>query len=210
MSQVKIGVLVSGGGTNLQALIDNIDNGNIRGEITVVIANRKNAYGLERAKNKGIPSVYIDRKKFENDIDYDREIIRILDEHNVELVVLAGYLKILSEELINKFRNRIINIHPSLIPSFCGKGFYGEKVHKAVLEYGVKITGATVHFVDYETDSGPIILQYTAVVNDNDTVESLQKRVLDIEHKALTEAVKLFCEGRLNVEGRNVLINRFS
>ena len=210
MSQVKIGVLVSGGGTNLQALIDNIDNGNIRGEITVVIANRKNAYGLERAKNKGIPSVYIDRKKFENDIDYDREIIRILDEHNVELVVLAGYLKILSEELINKFRNRIINIHPSLIPSFCGKGFYGEKVHKAVLEYGVKITGATVHFVDYETDSGPIILQYTAVVNDNDTVESLQKRVLDIEHKALTEAVKLFCEGRLNVEGRNVLINRSS
>lgn len=210
MSQVKIGVLVSGGGTNLQALIDNIDNGNIRGEITVVIANRKNAYGLERAKNKGIPSVYIDRKKFENDIDYDREIIRILDEHNVELVVLAGYLKILSEELINKFRNRIINIHPSLIPSFCGKGFYGEKVHKAVLEYGVKITGTTVHFVDYETDSGPIILQYTAVVNDNDTVESLQKRVLDIEHKALTEAVKLFCEGRLNVEGRNVLINRSS
>lgn len=207
MSQVKIGVLISGGGTNLQALIDNIDNGNINGKISVVISNKDNAYGLKRAKNKGIASVYIDRKKFENDIDYNREIIRTLEEHDVELVVLAGYLKILSKELINKYENRIINIHPSLIPSFCGKGFYGEKVHKAVLEYGVKITGATVHFVDYEADSGPIILQQAVIVNDDDTVESLQKRVLDIEHKILVEAVSLFCEHKLKIEGRKVMIS---
>ncbi len=207
MSQIKLGVLVSGGGTNLQALIDNIDNGNIDGEITVVISNRENAYGLERAKNKGIASLYIDRKKFNNDVDYNREIIRMLEEHGVELVVLAGYLKILSEELINKYLNRIINIHPSLIPSFCGKGFYGEKVHRCVLEYGVKVTGATVHFVDYEADNGPIILQQTVKVNDDDTIESLQKRVLEIEHRILVEAVRLFCQHKLKVEGRKVVIS---
>jgi len=207
MSQVKIGVLISGSGTNLQALIDNIDNGNIDGEIAVVISNRENAYGLERAKNKGIVSIYIDRKSFDSDVDYNREIIRRLEEYGVELVVLAGYLKILSKELIDKYLNRIINIHPSLIPSFCGKGYYGTKVHRAVLEYGVKVTGATVHFVDYEADNGPIILQQTIKVNENDTIESLQNKVLKIEHKILVEAVKLFCQQKLKVEGRKVIIS---
>lgn len=206
MSPINIAVLISGGGTNLQAVIDEIDLGNINGEIKVVISNRKNAYGLERAKKHNINAEYVNKSKYDNDIDFNREIVNILAENNIDLIILAGYLRILSEDLVNKYKNRIINIHPSLIPSFCGKGYYGQMVHQAVLDYGVKVTGATVHFVDEGTDTGAIILQETVKVDDNDNVESLQKKVLEVEHKTLVEAIKLYCDGKLKIDGRKVII----
>ncbi|MTI46720.1 MAG: phosphoribosylglycinamide formyltransferase [Firmicutes bacterium] len=208
MSPIKIAVLISGGGTNLQAIIDAIEDKVINGEIKAVISNKQNAYGLERARLNNIDACFIDRNSFDNNKEYNNEILRILENKDIDLVVLAGYLQILSTKLVSKYQNKIINIHPSLIPSFCGKGFYGENVHKSVLDYGVKVTGATVHFVDEGTDTGPIILQEVVKVEDDDTVESLQKKVLSVEHKVLVEAIKLFCENELKVEGRRVLINR--
>lgn len=187
---VNIAVLISGGGTNLQALIDNIDRGNIDGEIKLIISNKKEAYGLVRGQNAGIESIYIDPLDLSAE-EYDQKIMEELEKRNIELVVLAGYLKILSKEFIQKYNKRIINIHPSLLPKFGGKGYYGDRVHKAVLESGEKITGATVHFVDEGTDTGEIILQETVEVKENDTVESLQARVLEVEHKLLPEAVRL-------------------
>lgn len=208
MSPVKIGVLISGGGTNLQSIIDNIKNGNIDGEIKLIISNRKEAYGLTRGKDAGIESIYLDRKLFNSEEEYNLELIKEFKAKNVELIVLAGYLKVLSQEFIEEFNRRIINIHPSLIPSFCGKGYYGEKVHQEVLNYGVKITGATVHFVDEGTDTGPIILQEIVYVNSEDTVDTLKEKVLEIEHKLLVQAVKLYCEGSLIIEGRKVIIKQ--
>jgi phosphoribosylglycinamide formyltransferase-1 len=198
LRKVRIAVLVSGGGTNLQALIDSCQRGAVNGEIAVVISDRENAYALERARNHGIKAVYIDRRQ---------EAGRLMEElrkHDIELVVLAGYLTILDISVVKAYEGRIINIHPSLIPAFCGKGFYGEKVHKAAIEYGVKVSGATVHFVDEGTDSGPIILQEPVRVLEGDTAELLAARVLEVEHRLLTEAVRLFCEGRLRIEGRIV------
>jgi len=148
MPQLKIGVLISGSGTNLQSLIDNVQNGFINGQISVVISNKENAYGLDRARKHGIDAVYINHQQYDGFEEFNDEIIKELKKHNVELVVLAGYLKILSNKFIETYRNKIINIHPSLIPSFCGKGYYGLKVHEAAINYGVKISGATVHFVD--------------------------------------------------------------
>ena len=156
---VKIGVLISGGGTNLQAVIDNCENETINGEVKVVISNKSEAFGLQRAKNHNIKAV------FENEED---KIIEILKENKVDLVVLAGYLKIISPKLVNEYKNRIINIHPSLIPAFCGKGYYGEKVHQGVIDYGAKVTGATVHFVDEGADTGQIIMQRTIEVKQDD------------------------------------------
>ena len=166
---LNIGVLISGGGTNLQAIIDETKSGGINGTVKIVISNKKNAYGLERARISGIESVY--------ETDEDR-IIEILEEKNIDLIVLAGYLKIITPKFVDKFRNKIINIHPSLIPSFCGGGYYGQRVHQAVIDSGVKITGATVHFVDEGTDTGPIIMQDTVEVKDNDDAQTLSKRVL--------------------------------
>jgi phosphoribosylglycinamide formyltransferase-1 len=206
MSLVNIGVLISGGGTNLQNIIDNIDNGNINGKISVVISNKKDAYGLKRARKAGIEALYINRKEFSTEEDFNEAIIYELKKRNVELVVLAGYLKVLSHEFIEQYKNKIINIHPSLIPSFCGKGYYGEKVHQKVLEYGVKITGATAHFVDEGTDTGPIIIQKAVQVKDDDTVEILKNRVLKVEHEILPLAVKLYCDGKIKVAGRKVII----
>ncbi|MGJ0846191.1 formyltetrahydrofolate-dependent phosphoribosylglycinamide formyltransferase [Tissierella praeacuta DSM 18095] len=206
MSPVKIGVLISGGGTNLQSIIDNIENGNINGEIKLIISNRKDAYGLTRGKDAGIESIYLDRKLFNSEEEYNLYLIKELKKRDIELIVLAGYLKVLSKEFIEEFSGRIINIHPSLIPSFCGKGYYGEKVHQGVLDYGVKITGATVHFVDEGTDTGAIILQDIVYVDNEDTVETLKEKVLKIEHKLLVQAVKLYCSGRISVEGRKVII----
>jgi len=203
---VNIGILISGSGTNLQAIIDNINEGNIDGEIKLVISNKKDAYGLVRAKKAGIETLYLDRKEFSSDEEYNKKIMEEFTKRDVELVVLAGYLRILSKEFVQKYKNRIINIHPSLIPSFCGEGCYGELVHKMVLDYGAKITGATVHFVDEGTDTGPIILQKAVKVEDDDTVESLKEKVLKIEHELLPEAIKLYCQGRLSVEGRKVKI----
>jgi len=195
---LNIGVLVSGGGTNLQAIIDETLAGNINGKVRVVISNKENAYGLERARQNNIDAV------FETDED---NIIKVLEEYNVDLVILAGYLKIITPKFVDKFRNKIINIHPSLIPSFCGGGYYGQRVHQAVIDSGVKITGATVHFVDEGTDTGPIIMQDTVEVKDNDDAQTLSKRVLEIEHRILKKSISLFCENKLSIQGRRVFIN---
>ena len=195
---VNIGVLISGGGTNLQAVIDGCENKTINGKVKVVISNKSEAYGLERAKKHNIKAIC------EKDED---KIIDILKENEIELVILAGYLKIVSPKLINEYRNRIINIHPSLIPAFCGKGYYGEKVHQGVIDYGVKVTGATVHFVDEGADTGPIIMQKTVKVKQDDDAKKLAARVLEVEHEILTKSISMFCEKKLNVQGRRVYIN---
>ena len=195
---LNIGFLISGGGTNLQAIIDETKAGGINGTIKVVISSKKNAYGLERARLSGIESVY------ETDED---KIIDILEKNNIDLIVLAGYLKIITPKFVDKFRNKIINIHPSLIPSFCGKGYYGEKVHQGVIDYGSKVTGATVHFVDEGADTGAIIMQETVNVEQDDDVKSLSKRVLEVEHRILKESIRLFCENKLSIQGRRVFIN---
>ena len=195
---VKIGVLISGGGTNLQAIIDGCENKSINGEVKVVISNKEEVYGLERARNHKITAIC---EKDEN------KIIEILKENEVELVILAGYLKIVSPKLVDEYRNKIINIHPSLIPSFCGKGYYGEKVHQGVIDYGAKVTGATVHFVDEGADTGPIIIQKTVEVKQDDDAKKLAERVLEVEHEILTKSISMFCENKLTVNGRRVYIN---
>lgn len=192
MSVKRIGVLISGGGTNLQAIIEGVKNRDINGEIAIVISNRKDAYGLKRAELNGIRNEFIDYNNMDTD-SYNKRLLNLLLEERVDLVVLAGYLKVVGQEIISTYRNRIINIHPSLIPSFCGKGYYGEKVHQAVLDKGVKITGVTVHYVDEGTDTGKIIMQKAVEVMDDDTISSLQKRVLVEEHKLLVEALKMLC-----------------
>ncbi len=207
---MNIGVLISGGGTNLQAIIDNVENGFIPGKITCVISNKKSAFGLQRAENHKIPGYFVSRKSCVNDEEFDAKIMEILHQHNVQLIVLAGYMRILTTKFVNSFPYKIINVHPSLIPSFCGDGFYGEKVHQAALAYGVRVTGATVHFVNAITDNGPIILQESVPVLPGDTWDVLQKRVLVIEHKLLPLAVKLICENKVEViekqEERPVII----
>ncbi len=206
MPQVKIGVLISGSGTNLQSLIDNVENGSINGVITVVISNKKDVYGLERAKQSKIDAIYLNAKEYENFDKYNDAVIEELKNHGVELVVLAGYLKILTSKFIEEYKNRIINIHPSLIPSFSGKGYYGIKVHEAVIDYGVKISGATVHFVDEGADTGPIIIQEAVEVKSDDTAVTLQQKILQIEHKILPLAVKYYSEGKIQISGRKVKI----
>lgn len=195
---LNIGVLISGGGTNLQAIIDETKSGGINGIVKLVISNKEDAYGLERARLSGIKAVY------ETDED---KIIGLLKESNIDLIVLAGYLKIITPKFVDEFRNKIINIHPSLIPSFCGKGYYGEKVHQGVIDYGAKVTGATVHFVDEGADTGAIIMQETVNVEQDDDAKSLAKRVLEVEHRILKESIRLFCENKLRIQGRRVFIN---
>lgn len=195
---LNIGVLISGGGTNLQAVIDGTESGKIKGKVKVVISSKQDAYGLERAKNHNIKAIC------ETNED---KIIEILKENKIDLVVLAGYLKIISPKLVNEFRNKMINIHPSLIPSFCGAGFYGERVHQGVIDYGAKVTGVTVHFVDEGADTGPIIMQDVVKVNQDDDAKTLAKRVLEVEHRILIESLSLFCENKLKLQGRRVFIN---
>ena len=195
---LNIGVLISGGGTNLQAIIDETKSGGINGTIKLVISNKENAYGLESARLSGIKAVY------ETNED---KIIGLLKENNIDLIVLAGYLKIITPKFVDEFRNKIINIHPSLIPSFCGKGYYGEKVHQGVIDYGAKVTGATVHFVDEGADTGAIIMQEAVNVEQDDDAKSLAKRVLEVEHRILKESIRLFCENKLSIQGRRVFIN---
>ncbi len=199
----KIVVLVSGRGTNLQAIMDAIDAKKIDGRIVAVISNRKKAYALERAKRKGIPTFYVPARKNESREDYDRRLDEIIAPLEPDLIVLAGFLRILSPWFVRKYRLRIINIHPALLPSFAG--LYGENVHRAVLEYGCKVSGCTVHFVDEEVDHGPIIVQKCVEVKDEDTPETLAARVLEKEHEALVEAIKLISEERIKVEGRRVV-----
>ena len=205
---LRVAVLVSGGGTNLQAIMDAIDNGTITNtEIAVVISNNKNAYALERAKNHGVEAICISPKDYENRADFNEDFLNRLNSYNVDLVVLAGFLVVLPEKMIETYRNRIINIHPSLIPSFCGTGFYGLKVHEGALARGVKVTGATVHFVDEGTDTGPIILQKAVEVCQGDTPEVLQRRVMEqAEWVILPQAIDLIANGRVSVVDGHVLI----
>ena len=205
---LNIGVLVSGGGTNLQAIIDGIDNGTISNTcIKVVISNNKNAYALERAKNSGIESRAVSPKDYATREEFNEDLIRIIDTYNLDLIVLAGCLVVLPEALIKKYKNKIINIHPSLIPAFCGTGFYGLKVHEKALERGVKVTGATVHFVDEGTDTGPIIFQKTVEVMDNDTAEVLQRRVMEqAEWIIMPKAIDAIANGRLVIENNKVKV----
>jgi phosphoribosylglycinamide formyltransferase-1 len=201
-----LGVLVSGGGSNLQSIIDSCETGYLPAETAVVISNKPEVYALERANKHDIPAYTLLSKDYKTSREYEDELIFILEKHDVDLVVLAGFIKVLSPYFVSKFTRKIVNIHPSLIPSFCGRGFYGKKVHEAVIEYGVKITGVTVHFVDEGTDTGPIILQRAVPVKDDDTPDTLAARVLIEEHKIYPEALKRYAEDRLIIKGRRVLI----
>jgi phosphoribosylglycinamide formyltransferase-1 len=208
---LRIAVCVSGGGTNLQAIMDAIEGGRIRNsEIVLVFSNNPNAYALERARMAGIPAVCRSPKSFASREEFNEEFLRVLQSAEPDLVVLAGCLVVIPEAVVRAFPNRIINIHPSLIPSFCGKGFYGLHVHEKVLERGVRVTGATVHFVDEGTDTGPVILQKPVMVEQGDTPEILQKRVMEqAEWKILPMAVDLIAQGRVRVEGHHVLIEDY-
>ena len=204
----KIAVLVSGGGTNLQALIDAQERDELGcGRITLVIASKPDVYALERAKNHGIEAQVLARKEYESIAAYSRALTDALVAAEADLVVLAGFLTIIDEQVYNAFPNRILNVHPALIPSFCGKGFYGLHVHEAALEKGVKVSGATVHIVTPECDAGPIVLQKAVEVKDDDTPETLQKRIMEeAEWKILPAAVKLFCEDRITVKDNRVYL----
>ena len=206
---MKIAVCVSGGGTNLQAIIDAIDNGTITNtEIAVVISNNADAYALERAKKAGVKGICISPKNYETRDAFNEDFLKQLNSYNVDLVVLAGFLVVIPPQMIAEYRNRIINIHPSLIPSFCGKGYYGLKVHEGVLERGVKVTGATCHFVDEGTDTGPIILQKAVEVQQGDTPEILQRRVMEqAEWIIMPKAIDLIANGRVRVVDGKTLID---
>ena len=205
---LKIAVLVSGGGTNLQAIIDKIAEGVITNtEIAVVISNNKNAYALERAKQAGIEAVCVSPKDYENREQFNQEFLKTLDSYQVDLVVLAGFLVVIPPAMIQKYENRIINIHPSLIPSFCGTGYYGLKVHEGALARGVKVTGATVHCVDERTDTGPIILQKAVEVQNGDTPEILQRRVMEqAEWEILPRAIHLIANGKVTVKDKKAVV----
>ncbi len=206
---LRLAVLVSGGGTNLQAIIDSIENGTVtNAKIAVVISNNKNAYALERAAKHGIEALSISPKDYEDREMFHQALLAALEERNIDLIVLAGYLVVIPEQMIRKYRNRIINVHPSLIPSFCGTGYYGLKVHEAALARGVKVTGATVHFVDEGTDTGPIILQKAVAVEPGDTPEGLQRRVMEqAEWKLLPAAIDMIANGRVRVEDGRVFVD---
>ena len=200
--------MVSGGGTNLQAIIDSVKNRMITNtELVGVISNNKNAYALTRAEENGIDAKCISPKDYESREVFNQELLKAVDAYEPDLIVLAGYLVVIPPEMIKKYKNRIINIHPSLIPSFCGTGYYGLKVHEAALARGVKVVGATVHFVDEGTDTGPIILQKAVEVQNGDTPEVLQRRVMEqAEWKILPRAIDLIANGKVEVEGHRTIV----
>ena len=201
----KFCVFVSGGGTNLQALIDAVEDGRIEAEICGVIASKEHIGAIERAEKHGIPSCVVRRKDYEDEPAYTGAMLKALDGFAPDFIVLAGFLSILSRDVIQRYPNRIMNVHPSLIPSFCGKGYYGLKVHQAALDYGVKVTGATVHFVDDGTDTGPVIYQKSVEILPEDTAETLQRRGMEqAEHILLPLAVQKMAQGKIHVEGRHV------
>lgn len=205
---LNIAVLVSGGGTNLQALIDAQNRGEIKnGRITSVISSKEGAYALERAKQNGIPTRVIPRKEYSDIHAYTKAVTEALIEEKADLVVYAGFMTILDGQIVKAFEGRMMNVHPALIPSFCGKGFYGLHVHEAVLASGVKLTGATVHFVTEDCDGGPIIAQKAIDIKNDDTPETLQKRVMEqCEWKILPKAVSLFCDGRIKIIGNKTVV----
>ena len=212
MKQTRIAVLVSGGGTNLQALIDAQSRGELGGgRIVAVISSKEGAYALERAAKAGIAGYVLPRKQFDSNRAMTVALVELLHKLDIQLVVLAGCMVIFTEELVAAYPNAIMNVHPALIPSFCGAGFYGLRVHEKALQYGVKLSGATVHFVSEECDGGPIIAQKAVAVREDDTPETLQKRIMEeAEWKLLPQAVALFCQGRIAVEGRKVIIKEES
>ncbi len=204
----RIGVLVSGGGTNLQALLDAEKEGKLTsGTVALVVSNKPGAYALERAKNAGVETACVDRKSFVSREVFEEALLQELNKHEIDVLVLAGFMLVLSDGFIRAYQDRIINVHPSLIPSFCGDGFYGLHVHERALAYGVKVTGATVHFVNEITDGGAIILQKAVAIEEGDTPEVLQKRVMEqAEHIILPQAVELLCADKLKRDGRCVTI----
>ena len=204
---LKVVVMVSGGGTNLQAIIDSVHAGSITNtRIVGVISNNRDAYALERARQNDSPAVCVSPKDYETRAEFNEELLKVVDGFEADLIVLAGFLVVIPEQMVERYRNRIINIHPSLIPSFCGTGFYGLKVHEAALAKGVKVVGATVHFVDEGTDTGPIILQKAVPVEDDDTPKSLQLRVMEqAEWEILPEAINLIANNRIKVTDGHVV-----
>lgn len=204
--RLRLGVLASGRGSNLQALLDRCADGRLAAEVAVVVSNVPDSYALERASRVRVPAVTVDHHDFADRVAHDSAIVATLQSHGAELVALAGYLRIFSSPIFAAYGGRIVNIHPSLIPAFCGKNMHGLRVHQAVIEYGAKITGVTIHFVEPEVDTGPIILQACVPVLDQDTPESLAERVLAVEHEKYAEALQLIAEGRVKVDGRRVRI----
>ncbi len=203
-TNTNLAVLVSGRGSNLQSMIDNIENGNIKdASVSVVISDVADAYALERAKKHGIDAIFIDPKSFASKTEYEQELVKVLDSYNTDLIILAGYMRIVGKDVIIAYKNRILNIHPTLLPSFTGL-----HSHRQTLDYGVKVSGCTVHFVDEGMDTGPIILQSCVPVLENDTEDTLSERILEQEHKIYPQAVKLFIEGKLKVEGRIVRVSK--
>ncbi|MBI5417090.1 phosphoribosylglycinamide formyltransferase [Candidatus Poribacteria bacterium] len=198
---MNIAILISGSGTNLQAIIDEVENGNIPARIAIVISNNPDAYGLVRAQKHNIPTLVVEHKKFSSRESFDKEIATILKKENIDLVVLAGYMRIITPHFVDNFKNHIINIHPAILPSFPGT-----HAQKQAFDYGVKFTGCTVHFVDSGTDTGPIIFQAIVPVEDADTLEILSARILKEEHKIFVRAIKYFVEGKLEIKGRKVFI----
>lgn len=201
---LRLAVLLSGSGSTLQNLLDRAAAGTLEAEVACVIASRADAYGLERARNAGVPARAVVRKEFADTAAFSEAVWREIDAHKVDLVVLAGFMCLIS--VPSKYMNRIMNVHPSLIPAFCGQGMYGDRVHRTVIEYGAKITGVTVHFVDEHYDNGPIILQQPVPVEEDDTPETLAARVQATEREVYPRAIQLFAEGRLRVEGRRVRV----
>lgn len=199
MAKINIVALISGRGSNLQAIINAIEAGKVDARICCVISNVPSAYGLERAKQHGIPSAVVNNKDFKDKADHEKELLKVIDGHKPDLICLAGYMRIVGADIIRKYKGKILNIHPALLPSF--PGLHGQK---QALDYGVKVSGCTVHFVDEGCDTGPVVLQKTVPVLENDTEETLSARILEEEHKAYPEAIQLFAEGRLKINGRKV------
>ncbi|MDZ7262978.1 MAG: phosphoribosylglycinamide formyltransferase [candidate division KSB1 bacterium] len=206
MAQLKIAILASGRGSNFEAILNNIKHGQLDATIQVVISNKASAGALEIARNNQLPAIHLSSKDFPDQEQFDQRLLAILRQHDVNFIVLAGYLKMLSPFIVREFKHRILNIHPALLPSFGGKGMYGHYVHQAVLDYGCKVTGVTVHLVDEEYDTGPPVLQRCVAVMDDDTAESLAERVLKVEHQIYTEALQLFAEDRIEIDGRRVRV----
>jgi phosphoribosylglycinamide formyltransferase-1 len=205
MGTLYLAVFASGRGSNFEAILNNINAGKLKAEIRVVISNKKAAGALEIAQKNHIPAFFISAKKYPEQNDFDARIMEILVEHEVNFIVLAGYLKMLSTKIVQKYKNRILNIHPALLPAFGGKGMYGHLVHEAVLNYGCRVSGVTVHLVDEEYDTGLPIIQRCVPVENDDTPETLAARVLKEEHKAFTEALQLFAEDKIEIRGRKII-----
>ncbi len=206
MEKLRIAIFASGRGSNFEAILKNILAGKLNAEIVVVISNKKSAGALEIAEHHGIPAYFVSAKKYPDQSDFDREVLKILSKHRANFIALAGYLKMIGREIVQNYRGKILNIHPALLPSFGGKGMYGHFVHEAVLAYGCKVSGVTVHLVDESYDTGPPVIQRCVPVMDDDTPSTLAARVLEVEHQVYSEAISYFAEGRVKVEGRRVKI----